>query len=373
MNSKLEYQKYKQLRLSDGRLVSVQTFFSFSLYIAFKGLKKNYDSQKERFRDLIRNGEIFEGFTPDEYRDLSEADLEIIASGILENRKATKQPGESVFTIFFLEMEREIKESAESVAQAFRPFGKNMTEVTKSLQELSKRIGELFAPIAAQILTMKAQWSETVNSFLEEHREYLDAKEKASLIASKYDWFIAYDFYVNKEFFEKLIELDEKSSQTKELDDFFTGYYDADLRNQIISDLKDMDSTKEYKEILNQIEYGYAHELFFLIVPTLFTLIEGMIARGFQHKGRMNGKQIKEYINELIDGDETESLQEIIDKRMLVSFEHGKEIDSPISRHAILHGGDIEFGTEAVALRLLLILYNLAFAISLRNGMGESN
>lgn len=269
-------------------------------------------------------------------------------------------------------MEREIKELTESLAQAFRPLEKNMTEVTKSFQELSRRIGELFAPIAAQIVAMKAQWSETVNNFLEERREYLNAKEKAALIASKYDWFIAYDFYVSKEFFEKLVELDGNSSETKELDALFTEYYGADIRNQIISDLIDMDATKEYEEILNQIEYGYSHKLFFLIVPTLFTLIEGMIARGFQHKGHMNGKQIKEYINELIDGLETESLQEIIDKRMLVSFEHGKEIDSPISRHAILHGGDIEFGTEAVALRLLLILYNLAFAIDLRNAMEES-
>lgn len=372
MKSNPEYQKYKQLMLSDGRLVGVQTFLSLSLYIAFKELKNDYDSQKERFRDLIRNGEIIEGFTPDEYRDLSEADLEIIVSEILENRKSTKQPGESVFTIFFVEMEREIKELTESLAQAFRPLEKNMTEVTKSFQELSRRIGELFAPIAAQIVAMKAQWSETVNNFLEERREYLDAKEKAALIASKYDWFIAYDFYVSKEFFEKLVELDGNSSETKELDALFTEYYGADIRNQIISDLIDMDATKEYEEILNQIEYGYSHKLFFLIVPTLFTLIEGMIARGFQHKGRMNGKQIKEYINELIDGLETESLQEIIDKRMLVSFEHGKEIDSPISRHAILHGGDIEFGTEAVALRLLLILYNLAFAIDLRNAMEES-
>ena len=32
-------------------------------------------------------------------------------------------------------------------------------------------------------------------------------------------------------------------------------------------------------------------------------------------------------------------------------------------------GGDIKFGTEAVALRLLLIFYNLAFAIGMRDVM----
>jgi hypothetical protein len=97
-----------------------------------------------------------------------------------------------------------------------------------------------------------------------------------------------------------------------------------------------------------------------------------MVARGFKHKGNMNGKILKKYISELLEGDKTESLQEIINKRMLVSFEHGKEVNSPISRHAILHGGDIKFGTEAAALRLLLIFYNLAFTIGFRDKMGVS-
>lgn len=375
MKSKPKYQKYKQLRLSDGRLIGVQTYLSFRLYIAFEGLESCYDSQKEKFRDLICNGEIIEGFTQDDYRQLSDDNLEIIAGKILENRQSTKGSGDSVFINLFLEMDREIKELKElkeSVARSFRPWQEKMTEVIKPFQELSKRIEELYDPIALQIQAMMSQWSETVNKFLEERREYLDAKEKASLIASKYDWFIAYDFYVSKEFFEKLVELDEDSSDIKELDALFTEYYGAEIRKQIISDLIDIDVAKEYEEILNQIESGYEQKLFYLVIPALFALIEGMIARGFQHKGRMNGKQFKKYINELLDGDETDCLQEIINKRMLVSFEHGEEVNSPISRHAILHGGDIKFGTEAAALRLLLIFCNLAFAIVLRDVMPVS-
>lgn len=371
MNSKPEYQKYKQLRLTGGQLIGVQTYFSFRLYIAYEGMENCYDSQIERFRDLICKAEIIEGFTQEDYRQLSVDDLEIIASKILEDRKSAKAYGDSVFTDFFLEMDKEIKELRESIARSFRPLQEKMVEVIKPFQKLSKRIGELYAPIASQIQAMTAQWSETVNKFLEERREYLDAKEKASLIASKYDWFIAFDFYVGKEFFERLVELDETASESKEIDALFTEYYGGDIRKQIISDLIDIEVTKEYEEILNQIECGYEQKLYYLVIPALFALIEGMIVRGFQHKGRMNGNQLKEYINELLDGNETESLQEVINKRMLVSFEHGKEVDSPISRHAILHGGDIKFGTEAVALRLLLIFYNLAFAIGLRDVMKE--
>lgn len=34
MNSKPEYQKYKQASLTDGQLIGAQTYFSFRLYIA---------------------------------------------------------------------------------------------------------------------------------------------------------------------------------------------------------------------------------------------------------------------------------------------------------------------------------------------------
>lgn len=371
MDSKPEYQKYKQLSLTDGQFIGAQTHFSLRLYIVYERMENCYDSQIERFRDLICNTEIIEGFSENDYRQLSIDDLKIIACEILKDRKSVKDSAESVFTDFFLEIDNRIKELKESIVRSFRPVQERMVEAIKPFQELSKRIGEIYDPIVSQIQAMTIQWSEEVNKFLEKNREYLDAKEKASLIASKYDWFISYDYYVSKEFYERLVELDETESDSTKIDNLFIEYYKGDIRKQIISDLIDIDVTKEYKEILNQIECGYDQNLFYLVIPVLFALIEGMIARGFNHKGQMNGTQLKDYINKLLDGAETESLQEVINKRMLVTFEHGKETDSPISRHAILHGGNIEFGTEAVALRLLLIFYNLAFAIGLRDVMKE--
>jgi len=171
MNLKPEYQKYKQLRLSDGQLIGVQTYFSFRLYIAYEGMENCYDSQIERFRDLICKAEIIQGFTQYDYRQLSDDDLEIIAGEILDNRKSTQDSGDRVFTNLFLEMDNEIKELKESVARSFRPLQEKIAEAIKPFQELSKRIGELYTPISSQIQAMTAQWSETVNKFLEERKE----------------------------------------------------------------------------------------------------------------------------------------------------------------------------------------------------------
>lgn len=374
MNSKSEYKKSKQIRLTYGQLIYVQTYFNFRLYITYEKMDKNYDSQAEKFRALICNAEIIDGFTQKDYIRLKIDDLEIIASEILADRKLTKKSGDNIFIDIFVEINKEIeklKELRESLDQTFISFQEKMFEIIKPFQELSKKICELYNPIAAQIQSITEKWSKTVNEFLEEYKEYIDVKEKASLIASKYDWFISYDFYVGKEFFELLVQLDETESDCNNIDDLFIEYYGGDIRKQIIREIIETEVTKEYENILNQIEYGYDQELFYLVIPAMFTLIEGIIARGFKHKGRMNGTQLKEYINELLDTGKVNSLQEVINKRMLVSFEHGKTVDSPISRHAILHGGDINFGTEAVALRLLLILYNLVFVISLRDVMKE--
>lgn len=262
MKSKLGNRKYKQLRLTDGQLIGVQTYFSVRLYIAYEKLENFYDSEIEMFRDLICKAEIIDGFTQNDYRQLSVDDLEIIVGNILEDRKSPKDAGDSVFTVFFLEMDKVLKELGESIDPSLRLFNKSMAELVKPYQELGKRICDLYAPIASQIQAMTVPWSETVNKFLEERREYLDAKEKASLIASKYDWFIAFDFYVGKDFFEKLVELDETASENKEIDALFTEYYGGDIRKQIISDLIDIDASKEYEEILNQIEIGYEQKLF---------------------------------------------------------------------------------------------------------------
>src|SRR5690554_1879712 len=98
MNSKPEYQKYKQVSLTDGQLIGAQTYFSFRLYIAYEGMENCYDSQIERFRDLICNAEIIEGFTENDYRQLSVGDLEIIAGEMLADSKSAKDSSDSVFT-----------------------------------------------------------------------------------------------------------------------------------------------------------------------------------------------------------------------------------------------------------------------------------
>lgn len=347
-------------------MIGVQTIFSIQLYRAKEELNTNYDSEMERFRDLICKAKIIEDFTVEDYSMLSSHDLEVIARTILEEREVGEDSENSVFSFVFLEMDQIIRESNESIVRLMKPMQDNLDAAIRPILETNKRIRKILDPIMKRIQVVSAQWTETVDHFLEKYSEYLSVKEQATLIASKHDWFFAYEYNVEIGFYERLIELNKTATDNREIDDFFVEYYGVNIEKDIRRELKDAYEFKKYDEILSQIEIGYGKKLFYLVIPILFALIEGMIARAFEHNGRMDGNQLEKYISELLDGDETESLQEVINKRMFVSFEHGKDIISPISRHAILHGADINFGTEAVALRLLIILYNIAYSIGLR-------
>lgn len=242
---------------------------------------------------------------------------------------------------------------------------KRIGQILNNLIKLRDGFAENLRPVSENFQEISIVWSNAVSEFIVKHKEYMAIEEKASLIATKYDWFISYDFYIGKDFFQELIDLNDTNPGIDTIDNLFIKHYSMNVFSDLMDYLKNTKITKEYEEILNQIELGYQDKLFYLVVPILFTVIEGIIAKSFNHEGKMNGKQLKNYINKLLGNSNIRSVQEVIDKRMFISFEHGDEIDSPISRHAILHGGDISYGTEAIALRLCLILYNLVILIDI--------
>lgn len=53
---------------------------------------------------------------------------------------------------------------------------------------------------------------------------------------------------------------------------------------------------------------------------------------------------------------------------VLDDFVHGKEIKSPLSRHAILYGADIKFGNRLNSLRVILLI---DYFVSRYNGSVE--
>lgn len=94
-----------------------------------------------------------------------------------------------------------------------------------------------------------------------------------------------------------------------------------------------------------------AHELgmYAVSVPTLIAQFEGLIADAVQHQGRMDGSSLGEHVQALgsKDGAFGAMFSSFVTDAFLDKFKHGQASPMPkISRHAILHGGDINYGTE---------------------------
>ncbi|MBN8193949.1 hypothetical protein JI667_17505 [Bacillus sp. NTK074B] len=118
--------------------------------------------------------------------------------------------------------------------------------------------------------------------------------------------------------------------------------------------------------ILCEVIQGHILGFYNLSVPTMLSQIEGIIVEGFNHVGHMTVKVQKQYIADLLSctdiGSFDKTINEYFLNTILVSFEHGSEIKSDLSRHAILHGADTNFGTKINSLKCILVfdylLYN---------------
>ena len=103
---------------------------------------------------------------------------------------------------------------------------------------------------------------------------------------------------------------------------------------------------------------------YLLSVPVLLAQAEGIVADGFNHKGRMSGKTFERYRADLFESEEDGPVPEAVSDAVIqfcvgvvyVAFEHGTQTASTLSRHAILHGADVAYGTPANSLKVLLFI-----------------
>lgn len=98
-------------------------------------------------------------------------------------------------------------------------------------------------------------------------------------------------------------------------------------------------------------------------VPALLAQLEGLIADASSHAGRMNATAWREHMNEAASRDPLVGtlVKRFVNAVLAAPFEHGAPITSPLSRHAILHGGDVDYGTLTNSRTAILLVDYFAF------------
>ncbi|EOU1139050.1 hypothetical protein QTH47_03185 [Clostridium perfringens] len=111
--------------------------------------------------------------------------------------------------------------------------------------------------------------------------------------------------------------------------------------------------------ILEDAINAYKSEKYNLSIPVFFSQLEGTIADSANHIGRLDGRKYREYIDEIIkkNNDSNSYCDDIIKSyffnSILQHFVHGNDIPN-FSRHAILHGADVSYGTKINNLNIII-------------------
>lgn len=95
-------------------------------------------------------------------------------------------------------------------------------------------------------------------------------------------------------------------------------------------------------------------------VPLLFAQFEGLVVDLMQHTGHLHFTQLTNYVAQLSseDGLIGHMLTGFVQDVLATQFKHGFAIP-PLSRHAVLHGADVDYATETNSRTAILLIDQL--------------
>lgn len=118
--------------------------------------------------------------------------------------------------------------------------------------------------------------------------------------------------------------------------------------------------------IINTVIEGHLNGYYMLTVPAILAQMEGILVEGILKleavapDEQIKFRHQKSFLGQFLLGDKgsfsfDEQIEEFYLNTVLANFDRGKEVESDLSRHAILHGEDVDYGTKVNSLKGILI------------------
>ncbi|WP_088345153.1 hypothetical protein [Bacillus cereus] len=142
------------------------------------------------------------------------------------------------------------------------------------------------------------------------------------------------------------------------------------FNNNTLKEIRDSWQCAKWLEgrmpILEEAIDGHINSYYFLTVPTILAQTEGILVDGMLKLGAVDlDEEIgyvdqKDFLRQFLLGrinsfSFDKQIETFYIKTILARFDRGKEVKSDLSRHAILHGGDIKYGTKINSLKTILV------------------
>lgn len=246
---------------------------------------------------------------------------------------------------------------------------------TEAMYKLRKSFIKALKPMTEAILEMsffqKSLFTDEFKEALETFKKQFEDLPEHIKFFSKHGWIVYGEFpaYVVKEF-GKYCEKNNFTykEEEKELLEYYIKNISKTERQNIIDRLMKRSILKDRKKILNEIKFACEKEKYYIGSVALVSTIEGILSAQINLNEWISQGKIKSKIKELTAKSEidTASLFYIIEKKFYDGFGAGKKSAEPndISRNGILHGIDINCGTEGTFLKLLLLLNTTSRVLS---------
>lgn len=171
---------------------------------------------------------------------------------------------------------------------------------------------------------------------------------------------------------------EDKDAFREAIEPTILSLYDEDLIRLKLSGWRAKRLLAKRMHILEAAVEAHCQGNYDLSVPALLAQSEGIVADGFNHPGQMRGQRYADYVAGLFASGVRERITAAVNKAVVsfwtsvlyVGFGHGQAVGSQLSRHAILHGGDVDYGTRQASLKafLLVDLFQDAFRFTTVEG-----
>lgn len=245
-------------------------------------------------------------------------------------------------------------ESMQIISEAVSAFQRNI-ELATSVAGIGAALQRAMAP-AANVFEEARKALEAFTS----QKRWKTAAEKYARIMIEAEWPPVLDIPIRVIY--KINDLyDQQTIQEFKLtvSEILKTYYDDAKLRAKLSKWAEVPILERRKSILTEIIDAYLLEKYFLVVPCILVQIEGLLGDIASHKGMMRLADIERYLTELFDNRLSASpfdqVKSLIMRKVYESFEWGDAISSSISRHAIVHGADTNYGSKESALKCICL------------------
>jgi len=238
-----------------------------------------------------------------------------------------------------------------------------LSELAKEISNFNANVSQILNTVMNGLSSFKIDFpiediGRLITLWVERHA---DTCQKFSVIMVGAGWppLSQFDLYLSE--MESVVTqyVNDASSIQAVVDEFVMSKYDDEKIVSLLNEWKESDWLKKRIPIIQEIVESHIQGKYCVAIPALLPQIEGIITERFGHTGNLKGENYKNYAKKILNDKDKWSFDKIAEDFLLnvvlVTFEHGNKLNSSLSRHAILHGADVRYGTKANSIKCIML------------------